>query len=120
MKKRFFSILLALFVLVAAFPVGAQAATDTIPAEGLYIEVFDSYGDAWNGAAIYVFTDSEYVGRASVDTDYEGSFVSTAITASLIETPDANFIKVVPESEIDDLIGTPLAPGHFIIGYKES
>ena len=33
MKKRFFSILLALFVLVAAFPVGARAATDTIPTE---------------------------------------------------------------------------------------
>lgn len=48
------------------------------------------------------------------------SSATTAITASLIETPDANFIKVVPESEIDDLIGTPLEPGHFIIGYKES
>lgn len=45
---------------------------------------------------------------------------TTAITSSLIEIPDANFIKVVPESEIDDLIGTPLEPGHFIVGYKES
>ena len=45
---------------------------------------------------------------------------TTDITASLIKNQDAFFIKVVPESEIDDLIGTPLEAGHFIVGYKES
>ena len=45
---------------------------------------------------------------------------TTTITSTNIENQDASFIKVVPESAIDDLIGTPLAPGHFIVGYKES
>lgn len=45
---------------------------------------------------------------------------TTDITATLIDNQDAFFIKVVPESEIDDLIGTSLQPGHFIVGYKES
>ena len=45
---------------------------------------------------------------------------TTDITGTLIENKDAFFVKVVPESEIDDLIGTPLEPGHFIVGYKES
>ena len=45
---------------------------------------------------------------------------TTDITSSLIENQDAHFIKVVPESEIDDLVGTALEPGHFIFGYEES
>lgn len=48
------------------------------------------------------------------------SSTTTDITDSLIENKNAFFIRMVPESQIDSLVGTSLPPNHFIFGYKES
>lgn len=45
---------------------------------------------------------------------------TTTITDALIENQEAFFVKLVPESELDSLVGTPLEKNHFIFGYKES
>lgn len=44
---------------------------------------------------------------------------TTTITSSLINSKDAFFIKLVPESELSDYEGQALPAHHFIFGYKE-
>lgn len=48
------------------------------------------------------------------------SSTTDTITSTLVNTPDAFFIKLVPESELDDYAGTPLPAHHFIFGYREN
>lgn len=87
---------------------GTVAATPVEPDDSAIRTAITADGATGSQAAYAVLA---YITLASDTTD---------ITGSLIKVPDAFFVKVVPESEIDDLIGTPLEPGHFIVGYEES
>lgn len=42
------------------------------------------------------------------------------ITDTLINNQNAFFIKLVPESELNNYVGQPLEANHFIFGYEES
>ncbi|MBQ9736703.1 MAG: carbohydrate-binding domain-containing protein [Clostridia bacterium] len=79
MKNKLFTILLAILVVVSVIPVSTVQAAE-IPTEGLYVAMHDSYGDTWNGNALSILTDTEYLGDTTVGESYEGSFADAAVT----------------------------------------
>lgn len=87
---------------------GTAAATPAKPTDTQIRSAITSDGATGSQAAYAVIA---YITlSASTDT----------ITDSLIETEEAFFIKMVPESELENYVGTPLKRNHFIFGYEES
>ncbi len=75
LKMRMISFLLCVVMLVSILPISVMGQTDdNAENELITIQMFDVYGDGWNGAAIDVYEDGIPIGTAMAEEFYESTW----------------------------------------------